>query len=376
MIGSAILVFLLFCLPLVVLPFGVSYFETPKVLIAQFCIQLLLIVFIVSHNFKDEVLKLDRRTLWCLGILFCLSLGQVIFFWKSDAFFGNMFRLQGVLLLWHLMIFALTSGDIKLNSKVWLVAILALLGHVYSVWHYGVNINQRVIGSMGEPNALAGVIVCLLPFLYLGVGLKSNIFKWIVGILAALVGGWIIILTGSRSGMIGFLVEIGFILGVYLIGAKKAFLVGMVVVLASLVTPFFGEKLVFENRAEIWQTAWHSGASSPLFGHGFGRVTEALKEASKTLDNNVQYQFVDSSHNLWLDFWVQGGLLGLLAFGGVVGLSVYRLVLHQEKLMLCLFLGVLTSLMFNPLSACVLLTFWWVLGRGVRVDSSGEKRIP
>ena len=132
----------------------------------------------------------------------------------------------------------------------------------------------------------------------------------------------------------------------------------------SLFLPFVEKSGWYENRAEVWHTALVAGTLSPIFGHGFGNTQSNLHQTSLILNNNIQYQIVDSSHNLVLDFWVQGGFLGvaclvLLLWGGVGGL-----IKHQAKLELTAFLGIFTVMLFNPVSVVILVYFWWLISQG------------
>ena len=352
---SYLLTFLLFILPLVVLPFGVSFFETPKVILAELVIEALLLIYLAREQLTLNLLKNTHARL--IGILLILSfIGLIV---NPAGFFGNIFRLQGIFLFWHLLIFSIVSKNIKLpkiTSKIALFSILILFASIY---FFGVNINNRAFGTIGEPNAFAGAVLFLLPF---------ALFQpsKLVRVLGLILTGFVIFKSGSSSGILGLSLELVFIIliKIFKLSFLRSTIICLSLILLSFSLPFLENRGIFENRAEIWQTATFSGLQSPIFGHGFGNITESLKQSSIKLSafNFVQYQFVDSSHNLFLDFWVQGGILGLGTLLTILLLSIKNLILNKKTLELTVLIGLLTVMSFNPVSIAALVSFWWLVG--------------
>src|SRR5581483_8960777 len=130
--------------------------------------------------------------------------------------------------------------------------------------------------------------------------------------------------------------------------------------------PFIENKGPFENRGEVWKTAFLSGLEAPLVGHGFGNVEKALKETSMRIGNNIRFQYVDSSHNILLDYWTEGGILGLGLLLIFLFLSFREYIQHHEKSLLAPLLGICTVMLFNPVSVVTLVAFWFLIGQGVR----------
>lgn len=190
-----------------------------------------------------------------------------------------------------------------------------------------------------------------------------------------LVAALVIFLTGSRSGMIGLGLQLLFI-GVY--HAKKvsmnvALLICVVLLGISLILPFIQKKERYEDRADIWRTAWEAGLEHPIFGGGFGNTEKLLHDASINLNNTITYQYVDSSHNVFLDFWVQGGIIGVSAIVYLVVGIIFRFIREKNIVGILGLLGVLSVMSFNPVSVVVLIEFWWLLGQSTKFQSSGKK---
>ncbi len=147
---------LIFWLPLVIFPFGTSPFEIPKVIVAQVSIEVLFLAWLYKKrwNFK-KIFDLEKLPFQGLIIL---SLIHLIFLGRETSFFGNIFRLQGIFLLWHLILFSYISSSIKIyqgKKFIFIPAILlSILSFVFSVDKAG-----RFMLSLGEPNAFASVLV-------------------------------------------------------------------------------------------------------------------------------------------------------------------------------------------------------------------------
>lgn len=352
--------FLLFILYLIVIPIGVSPFETPKVILAEIVIAGLLFLKI-THFKKVDFKHLFTPQLVLIGILFILSLDQLLLFHPKGGFFGNVFRLQGVFLLWHLMVFSLLSKDVKIDHFLKILLPFSFICLLMGTLILGVDQNNRAFGTLGEPNALAATALFLFPFVYFR-------YKPVVKTGAFFAALLITILSGSRAGLIGFILELIFIVGIKISTPAKALSVCLLLMLSSLLLPLIENVGWFEKRAEIWQTALISGWESPLIGHGFGNVQNSILQTAVKLGNNVQYQIVDSSHNFLLDYWIQGGVVAVISILLLLILSLQGLSLHKKVVEMTAMVGLLTAMLFNPVSVVNLLAFWWLIGQGFSRD--------
>ncbi len=361
--------FILFVLPLVVLPQLYLMFEPPKAVIGQILIQIMLIYSLIK--FSPKFFKTINPLLLFLSlILISLSLLQLFIYQDQSLLYGNPFRLQGMVLLWHLLFFAYFSSRIDLDHFPRPTFFVPLLGLFLGTLIMGTNSSERSIGTLGEPNALATTVLFFLPFSAVNSDHPHLKNKWLVKltkILSVIMGLGILILSGSRSGVLGLFIMILFLLGLKLkLSFKTAVVISLTFIIVSFVIPFREGGGWYENRSEIWQTAFYSGLSSPILGHGFGNVQQALIETSIALNNNIRHQIIDSSHNLFLDIWVQGGFIGLVGLLGLLGGSIRGLIKHKRVLELTSLLGLLVALSFNPVSAVNLFAFYFLIGQGYR----------
>lgn len=357
--------FLLFLLPLIVLPFGTSHFETPKVILAELCIQVLLYVSLWNKRFQIHKLL----GYWPLAGIFIITVLQLFIGVNSSGLFGNPFRMQGMFFLWNMLVFAVMVSGFKPMRITVIYPYITLIGLLLSIWLYGVNAASRSIGSLGEPNAFAaaalfcGTLVVIRQKHLSGKMIAMGI---LITILAA---------TRSRSAIVGFAIELLFLALLHwkLASFSRSLIVALFVLLMSSILPLFDTARVFESRAEIWSTAVYSGFHFPILGWGFGNAEVAIRWGAETLQNSIRFQYVDSAHNIFLDWWVMGGLTGIVLLITIVVKTLYSFSKHHMVVETTAFLGVLASLWFNPGSVYSLIIFWYLVGVGIRSWKSLQK---
>lgn len=367
-----LLTLLLFFLPLIVFPFGTSPFEIPKVIVAEFGIILLIVLTFLEEE-STVWRSISQTQILLSGTLVILTVIHLIFFRSATTLMGNNFRLQGVYLLWLLLLFSILSSRsmiYRIPRWVFWLSVALLSGTLFV---FGTNETGRAVGSLGEPNALAATGIFLWPWLFFG-NRHTHLPRWQKAISLIFIG-LIVFVTGSRTGLVALTIQL------VVIGLRhfmkwpmlSVVLVGVVLLSTSFLLPAVERGAVFENRAEVWLTAAHAGLKRPLFGHGFGNIEHTLRTQALKLSNNLRYQYVDSSHNLFLDWWVQGGVMGLGILLLFVAHSFKNFITQGNMMKITLFLGLLTVMSFNPVSVVTLVAFWWMIGQGFNkiLDISG-----
>lgn len=359
---------LLFVTPLIVIP-GINLrFEPPKVILAEFLIEVLVIYSFMTGKFRPKEASVPLVVI--LGCLFLLSLLHLILTPTQQNLFGNVFRLQGTILFWHFLILTLIAQNLYFRLKEKYIYLFSFTAICAGAAIFGSNSADRLIGSLGEPNALGAVIILIFPFVFLSF---RSVWVRAIGVIGA-VG--IINFSQSKSALIAFGLELLFLWlikitrGRHLLASISCF----ILLLLSFSLPVLERQYFlktntdpaayrFEDRAEIWEVALTAGFDSPLFGSGLESIQGKIKETAVKMNVNAQYQTIDSSHNLLLDFWIWGGAvgLGLLALLGLLGIK--NMIQKRMLLELTVFIGLLTVLSFNPTTVSVLAGFWWVIGR-------------
>ncbi len=363
--AAYLVTFLLFILYLIVIPIGISPFETPKVVLTEIAIVVLLFIKITRFK-KIDFRHLISPQIIFISILLLLSLDTAVLFKPADAFFGNIFRLQGQFLFYHLLLFSILSKDIRIDKIPQFIYYLSFICLVLGTIILGVNENNRAFATLGEPNSLSATALFIFPFIFFPSKKLPRTF-FLIATFA------IILLAGSRAGLIGFLIQLIFIALASKMKSgrlSKAVIVSAILICISLVLPFIENVGWFENRSEIWTTSFKAGLTSPLIGHGFGNIQSIIHQTAIDLNNNVRFQIVDSSHNFLLDFWIQGGLVGVVSILILIILSFHGLIKRKKVLELTAFLGIISAMFFNPVSVVILIAFWWLIGQGFAHSST------
>ena len=353
---SYLILFLLFILPFVILPFGTSQFEIPKVIIAQVGIEAVIFLAILIR----QSISLRPIEKVCYLILFSITFLDLFLFPSNISFFGNQFRQQGVFLFLHLLLFSLFAKQFIFETVPgWLVFVFLLLQGV-GVFIFPSNDVGRSYGFLGEPNALAATVVFAVPLLFLPLVKKELLF------FGCALSGIILFASGSRSGIVAVLLEVLFLL----LARKFPRKVGVVFVFCLalfftfLLSTFFLSD-PHESRLEIWHAAFLSFLSHPLIGGGIGNVELLLHNTSLQFASFISARYVDSSHNIFLDMLVSLGGIGFLAFAVLVFSSFRSYLQKKEYIYVAMLFGMVVALSFNPGSVWELVVFWYLIGNGL-----------
>ncbi|MBI5530762.1 MAG: O-antigen ligase family protein [Candidatus Doudnabacteria bacterium] len=183
-----------------------------------------------------------------------------------------------------------------------------------------------------------------------------------------------LILSLSRAGWLGF----GFATLVYLIVAADknirkiagVIAVVLVVIIISVpnlrwrfTLPFYGEKSAV-SRLSLWQTGIKGIKESPVFGlglTGFSRNWERLNTDKGLTDAH------NFPHNIFLDLWVETGLLGLISFTSLCFYLIYFGIKNRANLLklgvsLFLIALIFQGMVDNPyFKNDLALVFWTIL---------------
>jgi O-antigen ligase len=353
---------LLFLLAFVIAPFGTTEFENPKVIIAEAGILFLIVYSLFAKKTVFHMTK--KQLLFYGGIVFVTGI-DLVFFRTNISFFGNVFRMQGIYLLWLLLLFSVVSKNVSFASVSWYWYGLLIILESVLVFFLPLNESQRFVGTLGEPNALGAFIIFLWPFAFFSIK-RFRLFEKIGIAVVLLLVCMLLFLSGSKSALIAFILQlVGIVLYKKKVRIKTIVLVCVGIYGISYIFPFF-EHIIYENRVEVWRSAINAGMMHPFVGSGFGNTEFALHQSAKQQGLPIQFYYVDSSHNIFLDWWVQGGIAGLLLLCGFVYQAGKHFIQTKNIRELMLFFGMLLVLSFNPASVVGLLAFWWLIGQGFK----------
>jgi hypothetical protein len=340
-----------------VIPFFGQYpFEVSKVVIFE-----LLTLILIGLNITE---KSEIRIPWIrwapLAGLVSLSVVHLVSKPPLDYVWGNPVRLQGVLLLWFLAIFSYVCSSIRSNTWGRLPGVGLIVLFLSAIFIRSVD-SPRWVGTLGEPNALAlASVILLLLTLF-------STEKLIVRVISVLVSVSMVVFSGSRSG----LVTLGLIglYGLFRIklkySIKKTILLLLIPAVLSLILPFVYRESTYQDRSLIWTTAWYAGGQNWLAGTGWGSIETGMARGAQILGNALRFQPVDDAHNIFLNYYLQGGIAGVACFIWLLGNAFRGICSTGDEMSILLLIAILTMLSFNPASVSSLAVLWFLIGRGM-----------
>lgn len=236
---------------------------------------------------------------------------------------GAMFGLASVVLL-YLAVEQLLQDDF---SHIWRLALASGLGLVVPIvtgfvqffWtgtlDPGGSGLVRIDGSFAHPNSFATYLVFVVLFA-IGIAPTMTVERKMWTLIVASLSGFLLVATFARGAWASFI--LGSLLMAYRINRKLVFLILLGSVGVAAAVPGVGDRLgnVFETtganggvktddslgwRIGYWEKVWEFRNHNPLFGLGI--------DATKTQTIEAK-----DPHNSFLQAFVEGGLLGGLAF--------------------------------------------------------------
>lgn len=246
-----------------------------------------------------EFLKSDFLFIIWLLLLFISSLLGIH---PLESILGGSYRHQGVLFFLGLWLVKKTLEILPEEKKlflkkgiaaaVMLEAVVVILQMLLGKTHFA-----RPLGTLGEPNAVAG---------FLAIG-SFFVSFWFLPFLA-------IFLTGSRAGIVALTV---FFLGRF---RRLSFVMILFIVFAAVFVFHRGAELrpksKFEDRGLFWQMAATFIKERPIWGWGAESQESLYDKEFARREMPLEGMIVDRAHNLFLDVAIWSGIAGLLAFVG------------------------------------------------------------
>ena len=346
-------------------------FITTKVIYFRLLIEIALAIYLVLALRYPE---LRPKWNWLLGtawiyflIIFLASILGLNFY---RSFWGTVERGEGLLTILHFMIYFSLLPQVFRTRKDWYnylffavtaTAINALygLGQALNLSFLTNTTGTRVAGTIGNPAFFAayllfGVFLSLYLIWETDRGKKRK-FLWAIFLFDL----YILYKTATR----GVLIALAFVLVLYLIMSifrkqariklKIASLIGLLLLagfgflvyqnrnsawvnksegLSRLATISRGD-ITTQSRFDTWQTSWKSWKDRLVLGYGYENFNLAFNKyfpARVFKDAGSQIWF-DRAHNLLFDLGVTSGLVGLLAYAGIIGAAFYYLIKLYRK---------------------------------------------
>lgn len=253
--------------------------------------------------------------------------------WRGGAVTATIILVKCITLVF--LIVSVVDTPQRLKSLVWLfVGLLSWFvgSSLFAYVHSEISLQEgldraRGINSMaGNPNALAGLILALLPFLIVAFQETRSVLVRLVLLLCAGASLISLVLSGSRMPMIALVV-----LAIYYVwrSSHKALTVAFCGVIlftmwAKMPLAYRQRYLTVESYAEggkldasnqlrlhIWEVGLQMIRDHPILGVGIGQFNTAYG----TIYATRAHQAWMDPHNLLLEVWCEMGIVGLIVFG-------------------------------------------------------------
>lgn len=227
----------------------------------------------VSMLFVGKRLRFPALWLYVAGLMIVSQ----CYAWGVGTF--SIQQLSFMLALCLLLLLLANSGEyLKLEDIYFLLSVVAwaeaILGIAqYFSWYKVYNFSFPVTGTFENPAGLAAYLAFSFPLVFFFVCSKSLLWR-IWGIVASGTLFVVIVLSGSRTGMIASVAILFLIVFRHLTLNRKMFrcllISGFIAGLLFAAALYFLKKDSADGRLLIWRCTWEMIREKPWFGHGPG----------------------------------------------------------------------------------------------------------
>lgn len=277
---------------------------------------------------------------------------------RNVSFWSNFERMDGYVSLVHTFLYMLVVGSVLQTKAHWQRLLNTSLFVAFAVAFYGlaqyggmVDGSSRIDSRLGNAAYMAiYMLFHIFVAFWLFVETRVTFHKVLYGLLAAMFT-FVLIETGTRGTAIGLAVGI-MVMAAYIglfgkqfvqyrkyaIGAFVVLLIGIGGFIAARDTAFVQNSpnlarianislSDLEIRTIIWGTALEGVKERPLLGYGQSNFNYVF---NKYYDPRLygQEQWFDRAHNIFMDWLVTGGILGLVAYLSIFGWCAWYLLVR------------------------------------------------
>ncbi len=361
-------------------------FITGKAFYFRIIVEIATLLYIVLAAVDREYRPRLSPIMASAGIfLIVLGLATVSAVDPLKAFWSNYERMEGYVLFLHLFAYLVVAGSVMKHKSGWwtwffnatlLMSIVVGADAFISFYSDPNHSGYRIFGNLGNSSylgvySLVHIFIALF-FILKKIGHRSAKALAAQGsyvsigfyALVAIFNLIVLFNTGTRGSFFGLVSGI-FVssaliaafekqhsslrkVGIVLVSVSIAFVAflglfkdasfiknsGMINRFAELVT--FDVKGVLDNqgsaRKMLWGMAWEGVKERPVLGWGLDNFHYVFAEKYNPA-MYAQEQWFDRSHNVFMDWMVSAGILGLLAYLSLFGFAIFMVLRISEQRM-------------------------------------------
>ena len=279
----------------------------------------------------------------------------------QSSFWSNFERMDGYVTLVHVFLYVVVLGSMLTTKKAWnyflnTTLVAACITALYGIAQYtgmieGFTAGRRIESYLGNA-AYLSIYMLFHIFIAFWMLVESKVtMQRVIYALMAVMFTYALMNSGTRGTVLGLGVGVGVMVTyIILFGAKykefRRYAIGAFILLVAGVGVFIlGKDTAFiqENpnlarvanidlgndlrvRGTIWGMAWEGVKERPVLGYGMGNFNYVFNEKYEPFLFD-QEQWFDRAHNIFMDWLVAGGFVGLVAYLAVFAACVYYLLI-------------------------------------------------
>ncbi|MDP4000983.1 MAG: O-antigen ligase family protein [bacterium] len=297
-------------------------------------LELLLLIFIfvilITRFHEIPTLKKYKQLNWYILAFSLAGIISVLISPEPVKALGLLkaFIIEPVLLFYTTILLVKKQVDLHIPILMlfWSMLVISTLGliqYITSVglplrfWGGGVEV-RRIVSVFEFPNALSlylGPLIAFFSALYLGKWKLINNRLLSVGLPIVLLA---LFLTFSRGSWLAVFITIIFLLLAKFSWKKILPLTGIIMISLLLITPIRDRMALVTSdpsssaHLDLMSVGFNKILENPILGNGLYGFRTTLREAG------YGGEILNFPHNIFLNFWVEMGLLGLISFFAVV----------------------------------------------------------
>lgn len=342
---------------------------------------LVFLLWLIKYGRKDwpvllGVIKAHKFLFVCIDLFFIASVSSIFI---SDMPIPSLGQWRAYFLepIIVFLILAAHKNEIRFKDLMWGLGLSTLSISIYCIiqeftgWgiatpEWTALATRRATAFFSSPNAVG---LYLAPVLVLMVSLLYKKFRFPF-FLIALFSAVALVFSKSRGAWVA--VAVSLVVFLFLVGYKKiAVAIAGVVVVGALgvliIHPINLDKST-QNRVTLWKYSMTFLTQSPknfIFGTG---IRQFFRKIQKPYYNDKVMERLIYPHDIFLNFWTEIGLVGMLAFMGILGYGFYlaQKIRKYDKIigagLVCMLLAlVIHGLVDVPYFKNDLAMLFWVL---------------
>jgi len=304
----------------------------------------------------------DYRPRFSWIAVFGTALLLIMFFadlfgeYAPKSFWSNFERMDGYVTLVHFFVYFLLLGTVIRTQRMWNYFLQTSLAVATYVAMYGLAQSTGMIAGIDRVDSTLGnaayMAVYMLFHIFILLLLSFETRSWLLRILYSAVGvlfAYILLETGTRGTFIGLVVGLAVTVAyIALFGRKypelrKLAVFGSVILIICAGTFYLMRDSEFVRnsgslnriasisiekdlavRTTIWGMAMEGVKQRPILGWGQSNFNYVFNTEYKPSLAN-QEQWFDRVHNIFFDWLIAGGILGFVAYFGILFSALYYL---------------------------------------------------